>query len=345
MRRAKRGWRSRPHQPTTVPVTLDAASLRSAAPEVFAGLVAVSAERIGERGQTYRYACDYGPNDVSGPATFVAKFPSPYPEFQAFKQSLGLPTIERNVHLCVSGTASFRVPALVAEVEGPSPVLLLEDLGSVSLDLPDDAVMAAEALASFHAAHWTRVTPWAGWLPTEIDGTRGSFLLDTFSTRGAAAVRQAPWVPAELKKQVPALATRYEELLHRLASSPRTVVHGDLHAGNVLRLADGGVGAVDWEAATAGRGATDLAYLLMSAGSPDARRRVEDDVLVHYAKGLADAGVAYDINSVVEDYRLAIAAYFCRRVALRVAFSQPIPRDQSMVAAVNAMLDHGLGES
>jgi aminoglycoside phosphotransferase (APT) family kinase protein len=55
----------------------------------------------------------------------------------------------------------------------------------------------------------------------------------------------------------------------RLAALPRTLVHGDLYASNVL-VADGRVCALDWELAGTGPGVLDVAALTM--GWPEEER-------------------------------------------------------------------------
>jgi aminoglycoside phosphotransferase (APT) family kinase protein len=73
--------------------------------------------------------------------------------------------------------------------------------------------------------------------------------------------------------QVEWLGARHEEVVGALLSLPRTVLHGEFYASNVL-LADAAAGVrvapVDWELAAVGSGLSDLAALV--AGWPDADR-------------------------------------------------------------------------
>jgi aminoglycoside phosphotransferase (APT) family kinase protein len=78
------------------------------------------------------------------------------------------------------------------------------------------------------------------------------------------------------------LAQRHDKVLEALLALPRTVLHGEFYASNVLVAADFGhtlvgrksaarVAPVDWELAAAGPGLSDLAAL--SSGWPEADRR------------------------------------------------------------------------
>ena len=70
------------------------------------------------------------------------------------------------------------------------------------------------------------------------------------------------------------LTERHDQVIEALLNLPRTVLHGEFYASNVLithQFAEGaGVAAVDWELAAAGPGLTDLAALV--SGWPQADR-------------------------------------------------------------------------
>jgi Phosphotransferase enzyme family len=87
----------------------------------------------------------------------------------------------------------------------------------------------------------------------------------------------------------PALG-RYEEVVEALAALPRTFVHGELYASNVLVVRDRQpvcVYPVDWEMAAIGPGLVDLAALI-GGWSPARQRRL----VAAYLGGLPDPGAA-----------------------------------------------------
>jgi Phosphotransferase enzyme family len=66
----------------------------------------------------------------------------------------------------------------------------------------------------------------------------------------------------------------YDAVVDRLADLPRTLVHGELYASNVL-VAEGRVCVVDWELAGIGPGVLDLAALTLGLPEADADTLVE----------------------------------------------------------------------
>lgn len=65
------------------------------------------------------------------------------------------------------------------------------------------------------------------------------------------------------------LTARHGQVVEALLALPRTVIHGEFYASNVL-VSDARVAAVDWELAAVGPGLSDLAALV--SGWPDADR-------------------------------------------------------------------------
>jgi Ser/Thr protein kinase RdoA (MazF antagonist) len=58
----------------------------------------------------------------------------------------------------------------------------------------------------------------------------------------------------------PGLVRRLPVRLGRVPETHRAVVHGDVHAGNLIRLAGGGVALIDWEEARIGDIRLDLGF-------------------------------------------------------------------------------------
>jgi len=75
-------------------------------------------------------------------------------------------------------------------------------------------------------------------------------------------------------------------------TGPRTVLHGDVHAGNVYYRAGEPGGLLDWQLALQGSWALDVAYLITSALDPDQRSAHERDLLAFYLAELAAQGVS-----------------------------------------------------
>lgn len=81
------------------------------------------------------------------------------------------------------------------------------------------------------------------------------------------------------------LARHYEELVERLVSLPRTVIHGEFYPSNILvdeSKADGRISVVDWEMAALGPAVIDLAALMGGRLTPPE----QDAILESYRKAM-----------------------------------------------------------
>jgi hypothetical protein len=73
------------------------------------------------------------------------------------------------------------------------------------------------------------------------------------------------------------LGDRHEPVVEALLALPRTVIHGEFYASNVLVASDAAaprVAPVDWELAAVGPGATDLAALVSGSWSEEDRAAI-----------------------------------------------------------------------
>ncbi|MCF0091230.1 phosphotransferase [Micromonospora sp. MH99] len=288
-----------------------------------------------------------GPGRAARPSNLIVKFPPADDGVRAFKERLGLPAVERHVHSPdgVHGTELLRLPRLRGwgpATRGTSLVLVLDDMAEGTL--PPRAVLSAadseravRALASFHARWWDRVPDGWRWLPDEAAPARADFLVGTFRSAGLSAVAEASWLPAEVRSGSARLAERAPALLRALSAPPVTVVHGDLHSGNVLFPADPaepGIRVIDWEAATRARGPLDLAFLVANSEADDV------ELLDLYRRELTVAVPGITADALLSDYRRALLYHYLRRVALRTAYGAGVPDDAAVRRATAALVRH-----
>ena len=103
------------------------------------------------------------------------------------------------------------------------------------------------------------------------------------------AARAREFAPPASASAVDSLAKRYEMVVERLLELPRTVLHGEFYASNILvagTAAGTRVCPVDWEMAALGPGLVDLAALV--SGRWDEQQRLQ---LVHaYHRALDSSG-------------------------------------------------------
>jgi hypothetical protein len=152
-------------------------------------------------------------------------------------------------------------------------------------------------LARLHAPHWGN--PELADLKTPADYLRRTTDLLDIRRRSAVGMERARAVmPAALLGQEDRL---YDATVRAMDIAshqmPRTLLHGDAHAGQTYRTADGRMGLADWQAVLQGGWAFDFAYLVNSALDPADRRSWQDDLLHRYLEELARHGgpvIGYD---------------------------------------------------
>jgi hypothetical protein len=180
------------------------------------------------------------------------------------------------------------------EASGAS-ILVLEDLraaGATPLDAlhrftPELSAATLGELALRHAETWEDARLHQPWLAprmlslaenvTEerlqelLDLPRGDGLSP--ATRNGARVRAAMQALGRLPE-----------------TSPRCMLHGDTHAGNVFET-EAGPGLLDWQLVQRGTWATDVAYHIGSVLETEDRRDNEWDLLGGYLQRLGELGV------------------------------------------------------
>ncbi|SHN45277.1 phosphotransferase family protein [Cryptosporangium aurantiacum] len=188
-----------------------------------------------------------------------------------------------------------RTPPCVHSAVDPDTghaLILMEDLVAAGAQFLDpligyrasDAAGTLDQLAQLHAATWgspnaafpPRLASLANVLPAE----RLQQQLDD---------GRAPDLPPSVRR-----ADRLLAAVRALAapSGDECLVHGDLHTGNVYRLADGSPGLIDWQVVQYGRWALDVSYHLAAVLDPGERQRSERDLLDHYLDRLGSHGAA-----------------------------------------------------
>ncbi|WP_340316844.1 phosphotransferase [Rhizorhabdus argentea] len=79
-------------------------------------------------------------------------------------------------------------------------------------------------------------------------------------------------------------------------AQPNTLTHCDVHIGNWYLSGEGRMGLTDWQCASYGNGAIDLAYALSSALTTEDRRAWEADLVRLYAETLREQGSTDDTS-------------------------------------------------
>jgi aminoglycoside phosphotransferase (APT) family kinase protein len=150
-------------------------------------------------------------------------------------------------------------------------------------------------LARLHAAYWDspRLDAELSWLarPPACPNMRfwreiGPRLTERHLSRGhrAGIVDRTYWAEDRIWRGL-------DRMLAADDTGPRTVLHGDVHAGNVYYRAGRPGGLLDWQLALQGSWALDVTYLITSALDAGQRAAHERELLDFYLAELGARGV------------------------------------------------------
>lgn len=190
--------------------------------------------------------------------------------------------------------------------------LLIEDLEGARVGdqvkgvTPAEAELALRTLARLHAAFWESPLldrPWL--LPAD----------DSLAVQHAIYRRAWPVFEQrfhdELTPQMRTISDWNHQhgpaLIQRLSRSPRTLLHGDFRADNLM-FHDSGpepLTIIDWQGVMTGNPMIDVAYFLRpNMGAEDAEAH-EDQLVEAYHQALVEAGVrGYSLEDCKADYVL-----------------------------------------
>ena len=197
-------------------------------------------------------------------------------------------------------------------------VLLMEDVSVKSVHfnsmIDDNNVAVVEAvldtLAKLHAQYWNspRFETDLAWVENQVEGD----LEDLFDEFVHAHILNEIGRERFKRELVEDLGTTDAELQAGLkalkrhqATLPQTFLHGDAHYGNSYVLPDGTGGLLDWQVNARGFLTHDIAYLIQTALSVEARRKNERELLAFYRDRLCSYGVkeAPDAELLWLEYR------------------------------------------
>ena len=275
-------------------------------------VTAVEAEPVGtgQVSDSYRLHLTYdGPADL--PPTLVAKVPAADPASRSAARAFRTYEIEASFYeqLAPDLPVALAQCYYAAYDAGPDEyIVLLEDVspaapGDQLAGLhPDDAAAAVVELAALHAAGWDRAElaalPWLNRSGPDAAAVLAAAIAELYpGFRERYADRLEPGTLTLIEDFLPH-ARSY------LAGSdgPRTIVHGDFRADNLLFGRDRPV-VLDWQTAGFGAATGDLSYFLASSLPVAARRRYEDALVRRYHAGLLSRGVELSWHDCWTGYR------------------------------------------
>ncbi|MFB9235722.1 phosphotransferase family protein [Plantactinospora siamensis] len=272
--------------------------------------VAASPLGTGQMADTYRLRLGYEP-PAAGPASCVVKLTATAPASRTAAQVMRAYEVETRFYQQLAPRLPVRTPYCHAaryDARTRAFTVLLEDVAGRAVDqvrgcTATEVDRAVDELAALHGPMWASpALSSLAWLPRH-DGPGAAWMASLvrrvhprFLRRFGARLR--PEVIDLLGGFVP----RVERYL-RDRPGPRTVVHGDFRADNLVPGGRGRMTVLDWQTAAHEPPATDLAYFLGASVEVERRRDLERSAVRRYVAALTGYGVSLSVDDCWRDYR------------------------------------------
>jgi len=268
----------------------------------------------GQTGANGRFAITWD-SPEGRPGSFVTKFPSRDTQAALSAFGNGAYLKECTFYRTIAPTVRVRSPRTYAvryDDTVPDFVIVMEDAvgcrqGDQLVGLTvDQAALAATEAVELHAPRWGDPA-----LPSLLGIADTATQVAGFEmiynmTLGPFLERLGPRLDADVIEVISRFAGFTKEWI-TASTTPHTVVHMDYRPDNLLFGVEPGAPplvVVDWQTASVGPAMNDLAYLIGGSFLPDARARVERDLVEHYRTRLESQGIEYDADACWRDYRL-----------------------------------------
>ncbi|MCX7863420.1 MAG: aminoglycoside phosphotransferase family protein [Novosphingobium sp.] len=236
--------------------------------------------------------------------------------------------LEGDFYCRIAPQVKVRVPEAVAVVtdrEAQQSVLIMRDLIAAGAHFcsaleafdADQALASLEQLAALHAGSALLIgAPWIR--PRAAELARANYVSAAELQRlmdGPRGQRVPPGVldAARLIEAVKHLANRDE-------GRPQFLIHGDSHAGNIFRTAEGSSGLIDWQLLQKGGWALDIAYHLCAVLPVELAEREERRLMNEYLAMMRGHGFDMpDKEKAWRQYREAVTyGYYLWAITRRV---------------------------
>jgi hypothetical protein len=291
----------------------------------------------GQIGESVRFALEYARDADGAPRSIVGKFPSPGDESRSAGVSLGNYRREVKFYQNLAASALISTPrCYFTDVDEATHefVLMMEDLAPaeqgdqlVGVSVETAGIVIDEA-AKLHASHWRddglNDHDWVNNTPKAAKPISPEMVAGLW---GAFVARYGERVTAEARHIGETMIAKFD--INRVKNDrPRCLTHNDFRPDNMMFATPAGgkpITVLDWQSIGYGTGATDVAYFLGGAITPEERRANETQLLNRYLDGLEKLGVTgYAYDDLVHDYgagsfQLFITAFFAAMVVTQTA--------------------------
>jgi hypothetical protein len=275
----------------------------------------------GIAGDVNRLQLNYAASPSRGPSTVIAKFAHLNDQKRSGINRAGFYEREVRFYRQLGPVVGIPTPAAHSvEYDRDSGhfVLLLEDLSrfrSIREEdgcSPENARTAVQALAKMHARWWeSDQLNEMNWLM----GFRDAEIRNQMSNRYNKALGRfleigEGYLPAGYELVARKYGESLQSVVSEMGSSPATLTHGDFRLANLVFNDEPGASdplyAFDWQTASRGKAAVDVAYFFGRSLATDSRRLHESQLLADYHDSLVDHGVAnYSFDEFNIDVRIS----------------------------------------
>jgi len=339
------------------PIGVDAAWLNNAL-DGWPEIAAVTHDDIGEGtgifGQISRLQLTYGGDPGGKPAKMIVKMACLEPENLAIAGALGIYERELRFYEELADDLPFRIPASYFAHRGADGrfVLILEDLAGefvvgdqVVGATPVQAEAVIDALIPFHVQWWQHPDlDSMDWLPLPNAPAYKAAVPGIY--RAGLPVLEAEWadrISTEAMTAARAIEPKFEEVMERSATEPRTLIHTDTRLDNIFFAADGSnrVALIDFQLALRGRAVADVTYLIGTSMSIEDGAANWERLLRRWHTGVTAAGIDYPWEDCVLHYKESAMYYLSGAMSLVGTFDAGNERGAALVHAYSTrILEH-----
>jgi len=247
------------------------------------------------------------------PGSVVIKFPSELEENKNFASGFGAYEREIRFYRELSATSPLRVPECyynIMDKKNGDYILVLEDAGSWTpgdqlKGLTDNqTISAVKAISGFHGYWWdSPELEKLRWMPEQNLDLINSFQdnWENFSEEHKEILSGDDTSAGDL------IARSGRKILDLTMVSPRTIIHYDFRADNMMFKDKDEIMILDWQLAIRSFGAFDMARAVCGSHHGELERSQHKEFIKLWHDGLVGSGVKnYSIDQAWNDYQLGI---------------------------------------
>lgn len=248
----------------------------------------------------------------------------------------------------LAASVPVRVPTLhhgAVDTETSKFVVVMEDMAGMRVVdqlegmAVEDAEVAVDALAAWHAAWWREADHLAeeGVAVSLGDPVYPAVLPIVFAEGWEKVTSELEVAPA-MAAIGPRWAAAMPGLLQDLSRQPATLCHGDYRADNIMFDPDGAPVLLDFQLTGTGSGAYDLAYFMTQSLEAEVAGAHERRLFDRYVEGLRAGGVPQEDvgDELWLDYRKASLFCLVYPVVASRGMDLSDPRQRALIECMNS---------